>query len=554
LTGVAISDGTRRTVQGAQSDPGGTDSLPLDHYFRLLWHRKWWVLAVWVVVSATTYVIVRRLPDVYMSETVILVDPQKVPEAYVKSTITGDIRNRLGTLSQQILSSSRLQKIIDSHNLYQAERAKGAAREDVITKMRSDISVRVVSEFGSAQDLQAFRITYSGKDARLVSLVAQQLASLFIEENLSARELQATGTYDFLTNQLQETRKQLEQQEAKLKDFQLRHVGEMPAQEAADLQLLSQAQSQLQQEADALARAEQQRTYLQSMLTQTVSVVDIDEVETNTAKRAEASSAPNELAKEKARLATLLSHYTESHPDVRKLKGMIEEEEARQAQAAMEAAASAPPDPAPAAAPVKRTPHPPSAHFNPVLESQLKALDAEIAKHNEEQQRLSKLVSLYRAKLEAIPVRQQEITALQRDYEISKNHYKQLLDNQLAAQTSTQLEFRQKGEKFEVLDPATPAERPSRPNRSLYNMVGSMAGLVLGLVLAMGKEFLVMSVITSQDAVTASGLPLLGEIPVIRTQFDRRRRNRWILATTTSGLILALACGGILFYYYRIQT
>jgi succinoglycan biosynthesis transport protein ExoP len=427
-------------------------------------------------------------------------------------------------------------------------------REDIITKMRSDISVRVVSEFGSPQDLQAFRITYSGKDARLVSMVAQQLASLFIEENLSARELQATGTTDFLTNQLQETRKQLEQQEAKLKDFKLKHIGEMPEQQSADLQLVSQAQSQLQQEADALARAEQQRSYLQSMLTQTASVVDMDERETNPVKAAEdrASRAPNELAVAKAKLASLLSHYTESHPDVQKLKAIIQDEEARQAQAAKEAAANAPPEPAPAA-PVKRTPRPPSAHFNPVLESQLKTLDAEIAKHNEEQQRLSKLVSVYRAKLDAIPVREQEITELQRDYEISKNHYKQLLDNQLAAQTATQLEYRQKGEKFEVLDPATPAERPTRPNRMLINMVGTVAGLVLGLVLATGKEFLGMTIITAQDAVAASSLPLLGEIPVIQTRIDRRRRNRWILAATTSGLIAALAGGALLLYYNRIQ-
>ena len=101
--------------------------------------------------------------------------------------------------------------------------------------MRADISVQVVSDFGASQDFQAFRITYSGKDARLVAQVTNELASLFIEENLKAREQQATGTTEFLENQLQETRKDLEAQEAKFKQYRMRHIGEMPEQQSARL-------------------------------------------------------------------------------------------------------------------------------------------------------------------------------------------------------------------------------------------------------------------------------------------------------------------------------
>ena len=97
-------------------------SLSPEHYLRILVHRKWWVISVFLVVSAATAGYSYRLPDLYTSETLILVDPQKVPESYVKSTVTGDVRNRLGTLSQQILSTTRLQKIIDSLNLYRQER------------------------------------------------------------------------------------------------------------------------------------------------------------------------------------------------------------------------------------------------------------------------------------------------------------------------------------------------------------------------------------------------------------------------------------------------
>src|SRR5690349_11030022 len=142
--------------------------LSVQHYARIIFHRKWLVVGVFVVVSLATIIVASQMPDVYTSETVILVDPQKVPDAYVRSTVTGDIRNRLGTLSQQILSATRLQKIIDALNLYPEER-KVLAREDVISRMRKDISVNVLSEFGANQEMQAFRIGYSGKEPRLVA-------------------------------------------------------------------------------------------------------------------------------------------------------------------------------------------------------------------------------------------------------------------------------------------------------------------------------------------------------------------------------------------------
>jgi len=141
------------------------------HYLQLILHRKWIVITIFLSVSIVTAVIAQRLPNIYTSETVILVDPQKVPESYVKATVTGDVRNRLGTLSQQILSASRLQKIIESLNLYQQER-KEMVREDVQAQMRRDINVSLVTAGGAQNDLQAFKISYSNRDPRLAARVA----------------------------------------------------------------------------------------------------------------------------------------------------------------------------------------------------------------------------------------------------------------------------------------------------------------------------------------------------------------------------------------------
>lgn len=551
----------------AKSGDQLTNLLTPEHCFRLIYHRKWLILGVFVLVSGVTAIIASRLPNVYSSETLILVDPQKVPDNYVKATVSGDIRNRLGTLKQQILSATRLQKIIDNLNLYATER-KTMAREDVISRMRSDIGVTVVSDFGGSQDLQAFRIEYSGGDPQLVSQVTNELASLFIEENLKAREQQAEGTSEFLTNQMEETKKTLEDQEAKLKDFRLKHIGEMPEQQTADLQILGQLQSQLQLEGDALNRAEQQKNYTESMMasSQSGGVVDLDDddlTKPNVASRATAPGATptNPAAAKEKQLADLQARgYTENHPDVRRLRKEIERITKSSKESILAANPAISPDisaqaaqtPAPPVV-ASRQPVAPPKYVNPVLQAQLSALTSEISKHKEQVQILSKQVASYQAKLEQIPVREQEITGLVRDYEISKAHYGQLLNSELSAATATQLEVRQKGEKFSILDPAQPAQKPSRPNRALINAGGSLGGLALGLFLALVTEFLGMS-ITSADHLTAvSGLPVLEVIPSIETRMDRlaRRRRRFMAAASGTAAILVL--GGFLVYYYHAR-
>jgi polysaccharide chain length determinant protein (PEP-CTERM system associated) len=565
-------DGQRQRKVGASST---LEQISPAHYLRLILFRKWIVIGVTLLVSATTLVVSYRMPNVYTSDTLILVDPQKVPETYVKSTVTGDIRNRLGTLSQQILSSTRLQKIIETLHLYPEVR-KTEAREEIIGRMRSDISVQVVSDFGASQDLQAFRISYSGREPRLVAQVTNELASLFIEENLKAREQQATGTTEFLQNQLQETRKALETQEAKLGAYKRQHIGEMPEQQATNLQILGQLQSQLQLEGDELSRAEQQRSYIQSMLDNPPArVVELDDAEPKKPSTPSAEKNTNSpimttprstLASDKAKLAVLLSHYTDKHPEVRRLKKLIENEQAKEAKESQDtgeikevAAAEANPapadtsSPASAASPKKLALLPPPLVTNPVLQSQLKTIEAEIAKHKEERQRLAVLVAKYQAKLEAIPIREQEIAEVVRDYEMSKAHYSQLLDKQLSAETATQLEIRQKGEKFTILDPGQIPEKPARPNRKIINAGGSFAGFGLGILCALLTEFLGMCITGPEQITAVTGFPVLEVIPVIRTQIDRLLWRRRLIWGTASGVAVALIGGAVLLYYHRSQ-
>lgn len=514
-----------------------------------------------MAVSAATFLVARRMPNVFTSETLVLVNPQKVPDTYVRATVTGDVRNRLGTLSQQILSATRLQRIIETLNLYPEER-KTAAREDVISRMRGDISVNVISDYGASQDLQAFRISYRGAEPQLVAKVTQDLANLFIDENLKARTAQATGTSEFLTSQLGETLKNLEVQEGALKNFKMRHVGEMPEQQVATLSILGQLQSQLQIENEALNRAEQQKAYLQSMMVQVAPVVDLDDGKRAgpppASVAASAGKAPvDPLRAELTRLEA--RGYTSSHPSIRQLKAQIAEQDAKAAAAdakeKAEAKAKAEEDAkaeaaivaaAPVPEPEKSTPAPVTS-YNPVLLSQLSNLDGEIAKHKEESQRLRTSMRGYQSRLEAIPVREQEMTKLVRDYETAKAHYTQLKESQMSAETATQLEINQKGERFEVLDYAQPAEKPTSPNRMLINGAGSLSGLLLGIFLAIGTEFLGMSITSADDVMAVTGLPVLEVIPVITTQMDRRIRRRRIFVAAGTAFVGSLAVGVALF-------
>ena len=409
---------------------------------------------------------------------------------------------------------------------------------------------------GAARIYRRFGLPNSGGDPQLVAQVASELASLFIEENLKAREQQAQGTTDFLTNQLGETRKTLEEQEAKLRDFRLKHIGEMPEQQAADLQILGHLQSQLQLEADALNRAEQQRAYIESMMSssQSAGVVDLDDGET-AGPKVSAAPANAAVSREKQQLTALLAHgYTENHPDVRRLKQELEQ----QAKSAKEAGPGGVPEAQvplpPPPAPPKRHPVAPPKYVNPVLQTQLTGAESEIAKHKEQVQDLSKQIAGYQAKLEAIPVREQQITELVRDYEISKAHYSQLLNSQLSAETATQLELVQKGEKFSILDPAQPAQKPSRPNRALLNLGGSLGGLALGVFLALGTEFLGMSITSAEHLTAATGFPVLEVIPLIETRMDRLARRKRMFVAAVSGVAAVLAIGAFLIYHYGARS
>src|SRR5580765_2184495 len=284
-------------------------------------HYRGWIFLGTVLFSLAGCTFVMLMPDRYKASTTILVDPQKVSEKYVSPTVSSDPGQRLTTITQQVLSSTRLQQIIDDMQLYPELRGK-VSREELIELMRKDIAISVKQ--GSSSGLSSFSIEYEGRQRQQVAQVANQLAASFIEWNVKNREQQAEDTTEFLASQLKEAKQNLEQQEARLSAFKMRHLGEMPEQQPANMQALSQLQGQFQANTDARNRLEVERTLLSRGL---------ENGSTGTDKTVPVLTERGRLEAErrqlKSQLQDLQNRYTSAHPEVMDVAARLQRVETR---------------------------------------------------------------------------------------------------------------------------------------------------------------------------------------------------------------------------------
>src|SRR6185312_5696031 len=273
--------------------------------------RRWyWIVVPAVLIAGLTFFIGRRLPKVYSSEALILVEPQKVPADFVKPTVSNNTALGLESIEEQILSRTQLSQIIDKYGLY---RGRHLGEDAEVTLMQSDIKVTTVVD-ADQRDAQvtAFRIAYQGRDPALTQEVTQELSSLFITENLKARAQQSQGTESFIDGRLADANQQLQTLEGQLRDLKSTYMGSLPEQQPANLQVLAQLQAVSQADLEALARAQQQKVYLSS-LGQAVSSL-------GGGAPAPPSQAELDLHKAQSDLAIAQQQYTPENPDVIRLK------------------------------------------------------------------------------------------------------------------------------------------------------------------------------------------------------------------------------------------
>jgi succinoglycan biosynthesis transport protein ExoP len=466
---------------------------------------------------------VSLLPDVYRAKTTILVDPQKIPERYVASTVTSDPNARMSTLTLQVLSASRLQEIIDKNNLY-PELQKKWSREEVIEYMRQKTTIELKLTPPPEQGLSSFSISYEDEDRSLVANIANQLASSFIDWNLKVREQQAVGTSQFLSIELERARKNLEEQEGQLEDFKMRHLGATPDQVNANLQALSRLQADVQTNADTISRLDQERI----LITQ-VRPTEIRDTTSLTER--------GRLLQEKRRLESelwnLKRQFTDTYPDVIAATEQLKNLNARLAT----------------------IPEPPAdsiESYDANTQVRLTLIDRELQRRKQQQTALQQQIQSYQGKVDSVPVLETQVAELTRNYEVSKQSYQSLLDKTFSAGMSEELERKQQGQRFTVLDTAKTPEKPIKPNRILF-MSGVMA-LALLLPTGITIGIYLMSESIKSEAELKEMLPfkiqVLGTIPPIVSKADLRRGQ--IIATQTF-VVSAIACAVLVIVLLKVR-
>ena len=558
---------TNRQITGPSANAAGvSDTMPFHplSIARAFWKHKWQILLAWVVLSAIAVAIVYRLPSIYEAYAVILVDTQKIPDKYVMSTVNNPLEDRLLTLRKQVLQSDSLQQVIDEFGLYKEQR-KTAPMEEILDLMSKDVQVE--PEKGWTRDRPgAIKITYQGTDPQLVQKVTHDIAEKFIDKSIKSREERASDTSSFLAGQLEEARKDLAAQEKKVSDYKIQHNGELPEQENSLGAVLSRLQLELQGNQDAVDRTQQQKLMLENSIATAESSIATIVAMAEQANRAPspAGSTVNVVPQKEsdllqARLDGMRLRYSDDYPEVKRLRATLAEVRASEKRAeenaakhpqpqTPEAASSAGAEAGSRLAPEVADKLVRERERLASLKTSLTAANHELESRSSERQKILANIKIYESRLEQLPMREQDMAAITRDYEISKENYRRLEESKNSADMAAQMEKQQQAEKLTLLQDARLPEIPVKPIRSLWNAGGCAIALVISLLIAAVREVRAGTVLGEWEL--PADVAVMGRVPWIvvdaleyETPPDTGSwlQRRW--PAVVLSVLFSLACG-----------
>jgi polysaccharide chain length determinant protein (PEP-CTERM system associated) len=511
---------------------------------RIVVHWKWLIVFPVVLGATGAAVVSRLLPDRYRSESLVIAAAQRISDSYVKPSVTSGLEERLPTLRQRILNRTHLERIINDFNLYADVRAK-KSMEDIVQRMRdSDIEFKV--EGGDSSDRptdRLLRISYVSSTAKTAQQVTARLVSLVIDESLRDRENVATDTNEFLETQLGDARARLIAHEKKLEAYRQRHSGELPTQATANLQVIQNTQLQLQALSEATDRARERRLLVERQLADLESSDPVVAATPAPPTTPSPDGGPREstaqqLEAAQARLHTLQMRDKPNHPDVRMLQRTIRDLEAK-----LESEARQPSQPPPSDEPLKPAEAQRQKKIRD-LTAQRDDIDRELQEKEKQDRRLHATVSEYQARLDAQPTRESDLTELMRDYNTLQTTYQDLLAKRETSKIAANLERRNIGEQFQVLEPPLVPERPFSPKRPVIYLAGTAGGMGLGLLLVAFFEYRESGLEYEEDVTRLFDLPVLALVPVMISAAERqarRQRQRIFLGVAAVTAILAAA-------------
>ncbi len=532
--------------------------LDVEDYLDIVRRNKSWLAGPSFAGLVIAVVVAFLWPDTYVSEATVQVTPPQVPQHLVPSNINVEISQRVSAMASNILSRPVLTNIIQTYNLYPRERAR-LPMEDIIERMRGrDIRISPVTRLSTASRERAsvFRISFAYENRFLAQKVAADLAGRFIEENIRARSSQSVQTTEFLKDQLQQAKQELDAWENKLAEFRVRNSGRLPDQLDRNLNAIRAFETQLAGINDAINRLAQEKLLLESQIRiardQMAAITTSREVTEAPVRRERLVEVERQIVALETALAGLRERYRESHPDVQRLERQLaglrkQRESLLSEETALRAEESRLRMLSPDQLKALRTAEAAIAR----LQSQIEAKNLEMEAKIKEQQNFQRLIKQYQSYIETSPLVEREYAELTRNRDLARARYEDLSKRASVSEMATDLVARGQGDKLELLEPASLPERPAKPNRLLIIAAGFGAGLVLGVFAIGAREMKDTSLKTLKDVRAYTKLAILGTIPLLEHDLVVRRKRRlaWLAWSAASLLGIAAMAGSVLYYY-----
>jgi len=462
--------------------------------------RFWWILPITTIsLGAIGWGATLVLPKKYTSQTMVLVEQPTVGPDYVKPVVTVDLNRRLAAMQEQVLSRTRLQPIIEKFSLYPSDRDR-VHIDELVERLRGAVEIKPMAPTPGTESRQmpGFYVDVTFDSPRTAQQICTEITSMILAQNAEDRQKQVKVTTNFLSQQLEEAKQSLDAQDAKLAQFKRQYLGELPEEEQTNLSILMGMNAQLEANTQALSRAQQDKAFTESVLSQQEANWKASQVGQNP------ETAEQQLNTLQDQLTNLQARYTSEYPDVIKLKNQIEELKKQLAVPKNNG-------PVEGKSPAS-TSEPPQIQQ---LRAKLRQDEINITDLTQRQSQIQEQIRELQGRVQASPMVEQQFKELTRNYQTALDFYNDLLKKRQSAGVAGDLESQQQSEQFRVYDPPSLPDQPSFPKKIVFVGGGLGGGLALGL----GILFLIASSDKSlhneRDVELALKLPVLVLVPTL---------------------------------------